>query len=111
VVRAPLLALQLLNGRRLVAKGLQESVGKFLRVKGGFGKLGNGFFDLNGVHNPTGEGSGLGGRPLLFIIFDAIKTPNWGLLFRVAPRELHPQDGQLIMAEIAGVSGNEGSSE
>ncbi|MFM7221575.1 MAG: hypothetical protein ACKO21_15470 [Nodosilinea sp.] len=44
-------------------------------------------------------------------LFDAIKTPNWGLLFRVAPRELDPQDGKLIMAAIAGVSGNEGSSE
>ena len=44
-------------------------------------------------------------------LFDAMKTPNWGLLFRVAPRELHPQDGKLIMAAIAGVSGDGGRSE
>ena len=44
-------------------------------------------------------------------LFDALKTPNWGLLFRFAPRELDPQNGKLIMAAIAGVSGNEGSSE
>jgi hypothetical protein len=44
-------------------------------------------------------------------LFDAMKTPNWGLLFRVAPRELHPQDGKLIMAAIAGVSGDGGKSE
>ncbi|MFM7530159.1 MAG: EVE domain-containing protein [Nodosilinea sp.] len=34
-------------------------------------------------------------------LFDAMKTPNWGLLFRVAPRELHPQDGKLIIEAIA----------
>jgi hypothetical protein len=44
-------------------------------------------------------------------LFDAMKTPNWGLLFRVAPRELHPQDGKLIMAAITEVSGDGGKSE
>lgn len=29
-------------------------------------------------------------------MFDDLKTPNWGLLFRIAPRELHPGDGELI---------------
>ncbi len=34
-------------------------------------------------------------------LFDNMKSPNWGLLFRVAPRELHPKDGQLIINAIA----------
>lgn len=29
-------------------------------------------------------------------MFHDLKTPNWGLLFRIAPRELHPSDGELI---------------
>ncbi len=41
------------------------------------------------------------GVPVLSIskelrMFDNMKTPNWGLLFRIAPRELHPSDGELI---------------
>ena len=41
------------------------------------------------------------GVPVLSIskdlrMFDNLKTPNWGLLFRTAPRELHPSDGELI---------------
>jgi len=41
------------------------------------------------------------GVPVLSIskdlrIFDNMKTPSWGLLFRTAPRELHPTDGELI---------------
>ncbi len=33
-------------------------------------------------------------------LFDNMKTPNWGLLFRVAPRELHPEDGELLVDAI-----------
>ncbi len=33
-------------------------------------------------------------------LFDNLKTPNWGLLVRTAPRELHPEDGELIMKAI-----------
>jgi predicted RNA-binding protein len=29
-------------------------------------------------------------------LFDNLKSPNWGLLFKTAPRELHREDGQLI---------------
>jgi predicted RNA-binding protein len=34
-------------------------------------------------------------------LFDHLKSPNWGLLFRTAPRELHPDDGKLIIQAIA----------
>lgn len=45
------------------------------------------------------------GVPVLSIskdlrMFDNMKTPNWGLLFRIAPRELHPSDGELITNAI-----------
>lgn len=45
------------------------------------------------------------GVPVLSIskdlrMFDYMKTPNWGLLFRVAPRELHPSDGELIINAV-----------
>jgi hypothetical protein len=33
-------------------------------------------------------------------LFDNLKTPNWGLLVRTAPRELHPEDGELIIKAI-----------
>lgn len=33
-------------------------------------------------------------------LFDNMKTPNWGLLFRVAPRELHREDGERITQAI-----------
>jgi len=33
-------------------------------------------------------------------LFDKLKTPHWGLLFRIAPRELHPQDGELLINAI-----------
>lgn len=33
-------------------------------------------------------------------MFDNMKTPNWGLLFRIAPRELHYRDGELITQAI-----------
>ena len=33
-------------------------------------------------------------------MFDNMKTPNWGLLFRIAPRELHLSDGELIAKAI-----------
>ncbi|MGB3201799.1 MAG: hypothetical protein WBA99_12910 [Nodosilinea sp.] len=33
-------------------------------------------------------------------LFDKLKTPHWGLLFRVAPRELHPKDGELLINAI-----------
>lgn len=29
-------------------------------------------------------------------LFDNLKSPNWGLLFKTAPRELHHEDRQLI---------------
>ncbi len=34
-------------------------------------------------------------------MFDNLKSANWGLLFRTAPRELHPSDGELITKAIA----------
>ncbi len=34
-------------------------------------------------------------------LFDRLKSPHWGLLFRAAPKELHPQDGELIVRTIA----------
>jgi predicted RNA-binding protein len=34
-------------------------------------------------------------------LFDNLKSPHWGLLFRVAPRELHPEDCQLLIKAIA----------
>jgi hypothetical protein len=42
-----------LDRRRLIAKGFQKGKGKLLWVKGGFGKLGNGFFDFNCIHIKT----------------------------------------------------------
>lgn len=33
-------------------------------------------------------------------LFDNLKSPNWGLLFRTAPRELYPEDGHLITSAI-----------
>lgn len=38
-------------------------------------------------------------------LFDNMKTPNWGLLFRIAPRELHPIDGELITNAVKQASG------
>jgi hypothetical protein len=45
------------------------------------------------------------GVPVLSIskelrMFDSMKTPNWGLLFRIAPRELHSDDGAFITNAI-----------
>jgi hypothetical protein len=37
-------------------------------------------------------------------LFDNLKSPNWGLLFRAAPRELHPSDGELLRKAIAEAS-------
>lgn len=34
-------------------------------------------------------------------LFDQLKTPQWGLLFRIAPRELHPEDGELLVKAIS----------
>jgi predicted RNA-binding protein len=34
-------------------------------------------------------------------LFDHLKSPNWGLLFRTAPRELLPEDGELLIKAIA----------
>ncbi|MEB3232049.1 MAG: EVE domain-containing protein [Leptolyngbyaceae bacterium] len=36
-------------------------------------------------------------------LFDNLKTPHWGLLFRIAPRELHPEDGELIVNAIRNI--------
>ena len=36
-------------------------------------------------------------------MFDDLKTPNWGLLFRVAPKELYPEDGRVIFEAIQSV--------
>jgi len=33
-------------------------------------------------------------------MFDNLKTPNWGLLFRIAPRELTTPDGETIVTAI-----------
>lgn len=33
-------------------------------------------------------------------MFDDMKMPNWGLLFRMAPREVHPSDGELISKAV-----------
>lgn len=33
-------------------------------------------------------------------LFDNLKTPHWGLLFRQAPRELHSEDGELVVNAI-----------
>jgi len=33
-------------------------------------------------------------------MFDNLKTPNWGLLFRIAPRELTIPDGETIVTAI-----------
>ncbi len=34
-------------------------------------------------------------------MFDSLKSPHWGLLFRIAPRELHASDGELLIRAIA----------
>ena len=34
-------------------------------------------------------------------LFNNLKSPNWGLLFRTAPRELHREDGELLIKAIA----------
>ena len=33
-------------------------------------------------------------------MFDNLKTPNWGLLFRIAPKELTIPDGETIVTAI-----------
>ena len=33
-------------------------------------------------------------------MFDTLKTPNWGLLFRIAPKELTIPDGETIVTAI-----------
>lgn len=33
-------------------------------------------------------------------MFDNLKTPHWGLLFRIAPKELYPEDGEVIVKAI-----------
>lgn len=33
-------------------------------------------------------------------MFDNLKTPHWGLLFRIAPKELDPEDGEVITKAI-----------
>lgn len=33
-------------------------------------------------------------------MFDTLKTPHWGLLFRIAPKELYPEDGEVIARAI-----------
>lgn len=33
-------------------------------------------------------------------MFDNLRTSNWGLLFRIAPRELHQEDGRLIVEAV-----------
>jgi len=38
-------------------------------------------------------------------LFDHLKSPNWGLLFRTTPRELYPSDGELLRKAI-GEKGN-----
>ncbi|MEP0914221.1 EVE domain-containing protein [Leptolyngbya sp. GB1-A1] len=37
-------------------------------------------------------------------MFDNMKTPNWGLLFRLAPRELHRSDGEFIFNALKNVT-------
>jgi len=51
------------------------------------------------------------GVPVLSIskdlrMFDNMKTPNWGLLFQTAPRELHPSDGELITNAVKKAMGS-----
>jgi predicted RNA-binding protein len=33
-------------------------------------------------------------------MFESLKTPQWGLLFRIAPKELPPEDGAIITDAI-----------
>lgn len=39
-------------------------------------------------------------------MFRDLKTPNWGLLFRIAPREITPADGEVIVKAIKEAANN-----
>ena len=50
-------ALELLDRRRFVAKRFEKGKGKLVWVKGRFGELGNGFFDLDCIHRGLAGGN------------------------------------------------------
>ncbi len=57
---------------------------------------------------PTGQVEPDQGIPALSLskemrLFDNLKTSHWGLLLRIAPRELHPEDGQLIINAVRNI--------
>ncbi len=76
LVRAAFLALEPLDSRGLVAEGFQKSKGKLVWVKGGFSKLGNGFFNLNSIHTRTMMNiSGAATQWLDYRLLDKLSVP------------------------------------